>query len=57
MVEKLKQLPDTQVILTTHNTNLLSNGLIRPDCGFVIDGKKIKSLNHLTQKKFEKFIT
>ncbi|SUT98560.1 Predicted ATPase [Actinobacillus lignieresii] len=51
MVEKLKQLPDTQVILTTHNTNLLSNELIRPDCGFVIDGKKIKSLNHLTQKE------
>ena len=51
IVEKLKKLPNTQVILTTHNTNLLSNELIRPDCGFVIDGKSIKSLNHLTHKE------
>ncbi len=51
IVEKLKELPNTQVILTTHNTNLLSNELIRPDCGFIIDGKKIKSLNNLTEKE------
>ncbi|WP_167432607.1 AAA family ATPase [Moraxella equi] len=51
IVEKLKQLPNTQVILTTHNTNLLSNELIRPDCGFVIDGKEIKSLNKLTVRE------
>ena len=51
IVEKLKSLPHTQVILTTHNTNLLSNELIRPDCGFIIDGKKIKSLNNLTEKE------
>ncbi len=51
IIEKLKELPNTQVILTTHNTNLLSNDLIRPDCGFIIDGKKIKSLNHLTDKE------
>lgn len=51
IVEKLKELPNTQVILTTHNTNLLSNELIRPDCSFVIDGKKIESLNKLTDKE------
>lgn len=51
IVEKLKQLSNTQVILTTHNTNLLSNELIRPDCGFVIDGKQIKSLNKLTVRE------
>ena len=51
IVQKLKELPDTQVILTTHNTNLLSNTIIRPDCGFIIDGKKITSLNHLTEKE------
>ena len=51
IVKKLKELPDTQVILTTHNTNLLSNTIIRPDCGFIIDGKKITSLNHLTEKE------
>ncbi|NEN75860.1 ATP-binding protein [Pelistega sp. NLN82] len=51
LVKKLKQLPKTQVILTTHNTNLLTNDLIRPDCGFVINGKEINSLNNLTQKE------
>ena len=51
IVEKLKELPDTQVILTTHNTNLLSNELIRPDCGFVIDGKTIHSLNKATDRE------
>lgn len=51
IIEKLKDLPNTQVILTTHNTNLLSNDLIRPDCGFIINGKKIKSLNNLTEKE------
>lgn len=51
IVEKLKQLPYTQVILTTHNTNLLSNELIRPDCGFVIDGKTITSLNKSTNRE------
>lgn len=51
IVEKLKELPNTQVILTTHNTNLLSNELIRPDCGFVIDGKTISSLNKSTNRE------
>lgn len=51
IVEKLRELPNTQVILTTHNTNLLSNELIRPDCGYVINGKEIKSLNNLTEKE------
>lgn len=51
IVEKLKKLPYMQAILTTHNTNLLSNDFIRPDCGFIIDGKKIKSLNNLTEKE------
>lgn len=51
IVETLKNLPNTQVILTTHNTNLLSNEIIRPDCGYVINGKAIKSLNKLTNKE------
>ena len=51
IVEKLKQLSDVQVILTTHNTNLLDNKLIRPDCGYIIDGNQIKPLNHRTDKE------
>lgn len=33
VVEKLKQV-QCQVLLTTHDSNLLSNDLIRPDCAF-----------------------
>ena len=51
IVQKLKELTGTQVILTTHNTDLLSNEFIRPDCGYIIDGKKIRALNHLTRKE------
>ena len=51
IVQKLKELTGTQVILTTHNTDLLSNEFIRPDCGYIIDGKKIRALNQLTKKE------
>lgn len=51
LVRKLKELKNTQVILTTHNTDLLSNELIRPDCGFIINGATVKSLNKLTDKE------
>ncbi len=51
IVNKLKELENTQVILTTHNTNLLNNDLIRPDCGFIINGKSIKALQHCTEKE------
>lgn len=31
-----KKYPHAQVILTTHNTNLMSNRLMRPDCLFIL---------------------
>ena len=40
-----------QVALTTHNTSLMTNDLLRPDCYFLIDGKKIKPLNKCTLKE------
>lgn len=49
IVEQFKN-TNAQVILTTHNTNLLSNYLIRPDCAFVLDGKTIQPLHALTNK-------
>ena len=30
------KLPNCQVIFTTHNTNLMSNRLMRPDCLFIL---------------------
>ncbi|MBK9184748.1 MAG: ATP-binding protein [Moraxellaceae bacterium] len=49
IVKRLKQI-NSQVILTTHNTALLDNDLIRPDCGFIIDGSHIQSLHASTSK-------
>lgn len=40
-----------QVLLTTHNTSLMTNDLLRPDCYFLIDGRQIKPLNKCTAKE------
>ena len=40
-----------QVILTTHNTSLMTNNLLRPDCYYLIDGKNVKPLNKCTLKE------
>lgn len=31
-----KRYPKTQIIMTTHNTNLMTNRLMRPDCVFIL---------------------
>lgn len=51
LVRRLSQLTNTQVILTTHNTSLLSNDLIRPDCAYVLEDGTIKALQHATDKE------
>lgn len=51
IVEKLKNMKNTQVILTTHNTSNISNDVLRPDCYFVMDDKKITSLKDRTNKE------
>ena len=42
---------DCQVILTSHNTYLMSNDLLRPDCNLIIDGKTIRPLCSCTDKE------
>lgn len=49
-----KSFPDTQVIFTTHNTDLLSNDILRPDCYFWLDNSKITPLCDLTDKDIRK---
>lgn len=49
IVQRLKEI-NSQVVLTTHNTTLLDNDLIRPDCGFKITGTEITSLHNSTKK-------
>lgn len=42
---------DCQVILTTHNTSLMTNDLLRPDCYYLIDGNQMKPIADCTQKE------
>ena len=42
---------ESQVILTTHNTSLISNDLMRPDCYFLMYKDRIDPLSRLTDKE------
>lgn len=40
-----------QILFTSHNTNLMTNELFRPDCLFIIQDEQIKSMAFLTDKE------
>ncbi len=40
-----------QVFTSSHNTYLMTNELLRPDCNFIIDSNSIKSLCDCTEKE------
>lgn len=42
---------DCQVFTSSHNTYLMTNDLLRPDCNFIIGENKIKPLNECTDKE------
>ena len=48
--KRLFRLP-CQLFVTSHNTYLMSNDLLRPDCNFIINHNKIKPLNACTEKE------
>ena len=50
VVEELLKL-NIQAILTTHDTTIMTNDLLRPDCYFVLSEGKIKSLPDLAEKE------
>lgn len=50
IVEKLKE-TGVQFILTTHNTSIMSNDLLRPDCYFEMTRKGINSFSKSTLKE------
>lgn len=53
VVEYFKQaMPHCQVILTTHNTNLMSNHIMRPDCLLILSSQgKLTSLMNATPRE------
>ena len=50
IVRKLKEL-DCQVLLTTHNTTLFTNDLLRPDCFYICSKEKIVNAHNATEKE------
>ncbi len=51
VVEMFKQMKNIQVLLTSHNTYIASNNVLRPDCYFIIDNKKIDSFIDRTARE------
>jgi len=51
VVKKIKEKKGCQFILTTHDTGIMSNDLMRPDCLFLMGGGKASALSTLTDKE------
>ena len=51
MEKILKKIELLQKIKTTHNTNLMSNDILRPDCHFILGDNKIKAISQRTEKE------
>jgi hypothetical protein len=51
IVSILEKMPNTQVILTSHNTNLLTNKIMRPDCYFILTKDKLTALANATTRE------
>lgn len=47
----LEKMTNSQVILTSHNTNLLSNRIMRPDCYFILTKDKLTSFANATDRE------
>lgn len=49
--KKVNEIPGVQIFTTTHNTDLMSNDLLRPDCYFLLKNNDIRPLSNLTEKE------
>lgn len=49
--KRLNEIKGVQIFTTTHNTDLMSNDLLRPDCYFILKDNKIKAISELTEKE------
>lgn len=54
IIRKLNEIPNVQIFTTTHNTDLMSNDLLRPDCYFILGNNKIVSLADATEKELRR---
>lgn len=49
--KKVNEITGVQIFTTTHNTDLMSNDLLRPDCYFLLKDNSVKPLSELTEKE------
>ena len=45
---------EVQSVFTSHNTSIMSNDLLRPDCYFVLQNNSIKNISSLTRKELRR---
>ena len=50
IIKKLKE-SGIQFVVTTHNTSIMSNDMMRPDCYYLMNTHKIRSLAQCTEKE------
>lgn len=50
IIRKLMSEKNIQVVFTSHNTDVISNELLRPDCYFILENNTIQPLCNLTDK-------
>ena len=51
LVKLLERIENTQVIITSHNTKLLNNRIMRPDCYFIMTKDKLTSFANATERE------
>lgn len=50
VIRKLMMEKEIQVVFTSHNTDIITNELLRPDCYFLLEDNRIRSFSDLTDK-------
>lgn len=51
IVNILERMSKAQIIMTSHNTNLLSNRIMRPDCYFILTHDRLTSFANATRRE------
>lgn len=51
IIERLRKINGVQILTTTHNTDLMSNDLLRPDCYFILNDGHILPISERTEKE------
>ena len=49
--KKVNEILGVQIFTTTHNTDLMSNDILRPDCYFLLKDNSIRAIPELTEKE------